>query len=84
MEVLANLAMNEVQLGTVNAQQRLGTGERYHETIRKTYNAKVEDHIEINLEIALRFMSKCIGDTMRPEALVPTLIVLEYFLHFLY
>lgn len=60
----------------VESHNSLGSGERYHGPLRRIFNKIKYDNSKMKRELVLSLTLKAINDTMGPEGLVPTLLVL--------
>lgn len=72
---LCDTAGIECQESGIEHHNALGSGERYHDTLRRIFKKVKHEHPGMNREIALRIAVKAINDTMGPEGLVPSLLV---------
>ena len=69
--------MTEIRLiySGVGSHNSMGTGERYHDPLRRIYQKIRFSEPDIALELTLRLAVKAMNDTMNPEGLVPSLLV---------
>lgn len=65
----------QVQLSGIESHNAIGAGERYHAPLRRIYKKSREDAPSIDQDIALKLACKALNDTMKPEGLVPSLLV---------
>ena len=69
----------EVQRTGIEAHSSLGIGERYHQPLRQTYRKIMATHPTAEPDVVLALSDKAMNDTLAPEGLVPTALVLgEY------
>lgn len=66
-----------VHASDIEAHNTLGVGERYHHPLRRVYAAVQNSNHVINGPLALRLEIMALNDTMGPEGLVPSLLVLR-------
>lgn len=59
----------------VESHNSLGSGERYHEPLRRIFRKIKRETPRINNNVALRISIKAMNDTLGPEGLVPSLLV---------
>ena len=65
----------ELQKSGVESHNSLGTGERYHQPLRRVFSVLRARRPNLDPEVLLRYAIKGINDTMGPEGLVPSLLV---------
>lgn len=65
----------ESKLSGVDSHNSLGSGERYHEPLRRVYRKIREVYPKMKKETTLRLAIKAYNDTLGPEGLVPSLLV---------
>jgi Reverse transcriptase (RNA-dependent DNA polymerase) len=73
-EITGNAGIS-LQVSGVESHNSLGSGERYHEPLRRTYLKVRMDYPQIQPQLALRLAIKALNDTAGPEGLVPSLLV---------
>ena len=66
----------DVQESDVEAHNSLGSGERYHAPLRRIFLKIREPHPKMDKNIILKLPVKVMNDTMGPEGLVPSYLVL--------
>jgi transposase InsO family protein len=59
----------------VEAAHQLGTGERFHGTLKRLYSKVRADHPNMSQALSLAYATKGYNDTQGPDGLVPTLLV---------
>lgn len=64
-----------IQPPGIEIHNALGSGELYHEPIRKIYNTILQETATIDEDFALRAAIKAINDTLRSKGLVLSLLV---------
>lgn len=64
-----------LQLSVVDSNNSIGSGERYHQPVRRVSSVIGLAHPSVHPEVALRMALKGVNDTMGPDGLVPTLLV---------
>lgn len=64
-----------VQESGIEHHNALGSGERYHDPLRRIFRKIRHESPNMSLELALRTAVKAMNDTLGPEGLVPTLLV---------
>jgi len=65
----------EVKESGIEHHNALGSGERYHDPLRRVFKKIRHETPELDRTIALRIAVKALNDTMGPEGLVPSLLV---------
>ncbi len=76
---LSALHKIELQKYVVQSHNSLGIGERYHEPLRDTYRKLKLDHPSMQRQLLLASAVKAMNDTLGPEGVVPTALVLGEF-----
>ena len=69
----------DVQKSGTESHNSLGIGERYHDTLRKTFLKLPEDHPNLKKDILLAIAIKAINDTLGPEGIVLSALVFGEF-----
>ena len=59
----------------VESHNSIGSGERYHDPLRRMYQKIRFSEPDIALDLTMRLSVKAINDTMDPEGLIPSLLV---------
>lgn len=67
---------NCLQFFGVKSHSSLGSGELYHRTLRRVFSVFHRTHPDIHPDVALRMSLKGMNDTMGPDGLVPTPLVI--------
>lgn len=63
----------------IEAHNSLGIRERYHQPLRQKYRKIKSEHPQVLPEVALAASVKALNDTLRPESIVKSALVLgEY------
>lgn len=65
----------EVQESGIEHHNALGSGERYHDPLRRVFKKIMHESPSLDKNVALKLAVKAINDTMGPEGLVPSLLV---------
>ena len=76
---LTDMSGIEPSLSGVESHNSLGAGERYHDSLRRIFLKIRYSQPSIDADLAIRLAVKAMNDTMNPEGLVPSLLVLELF-----
>ncbi len=64
-----------VQTSGVESHNSIGSAERYHGPLRRTFNEIKHENQKLNRKIALRIAVKAMNDTLEPNGLVPSYLV---------
>lgn len=64
-----------LQFSGAQAQNAIGSGETYHDPLQTVFKILRSRHPDIGPEIILRYVIKCLNDTMGPNSPVPLLLV---------
>lgn len=64
-----------IDFSGVESHNAIGVGERYHAPLRRIFLKIREDAPTLDPDITLKLAVKAMKDTMRPEGLVPSLLV---------
>ena len=70
---LANISVDSTG---VEARSSLGLGDRYHQPLRQTFRKMMSAHPKTRPARALAASVKAMNDTLGPEGLVPSALVL--------
>lgn len=65
----------EVKESGIEHHNTLGSGERYHDPLRRVFKKIMHESPKLDRHVALKLAVKAINDTMGPEGLVPSFIV---------
>ena len=68
-----------LQKSGTESHNSLGIGERYHYPPRKTFLRLCEDHPRLRKDVLFAIYMKVINDTLGPEGIVPSALVLGEF-----
>ena len=71
----------DVQMHGKEAHNSHGIGERYHDSLRKTFLKLNEDYSSLKKDVLLAIATKAVNDTLYPESVVLSVLMLGEFPH---
>lgn len=70
-----NAVGTEMEINAVESHSSLGSGDRYHEPLRRVFHKTLDDHAKMKRDLVLRLAIKSCNDTLGTEGFVHSLLV---------